>query len=198
MRPARVIGRRIIVWPAVHVNVESLRSAWNPSGMVRIRIGAGWRHDPALRGALRQAGSAAARSEAVRRIVDVMTIEVDGVDIAAGHAEGPVLSGAEELLRALSRLVSGQGQASVAFQDGTVELVLRRRGGSALRSVVLLGRPTRLLARDVEVDLDLLAAAAREAASELARELSTLAGPSAAARRLIAAAARLARHSPAE
>jgi outer membrane protein assembly factor BamB len=166
--------------------------------MVRIRIGAGWRHDPVLRGALRDAASAAARAAAVRRIVDVMAIEVDGVDIAAGRAEGPVLSGAEDLLHALGRLVAGQGQASVPFQDGTVELVLRRRGGSALLSVVALGRPTRLLARDVEVDLEALARAAREAAGDLARELSGLAGASAVARRLLAAAARLARSSPAE
>ncbi|HEU4385419.1 MAG TPA: PQQ-binding-like beta-propeller repeat protein [Anaeromyxobacteraceae bacterium] len=160
--------------------------------MVRIRIGAGWRHDPALRGALREARSASDRAQAVRRIVDVMAIEVDGVDIAAGRAEGPVLASVEELLRALTRLVAGDGQASVAFQDGTVELVLRRRGGSALLSVVALGRPTRLLARDVEVDLDALAGAAREAAGDLASDLSSLAGPTAAARRLLAIAARLA------
>jgi hypothetical protein len=114
--------------------------------MVRIRIGAGWRHDPAFRGALREAASAAARADAVRRIVDVMTIEVDGADIAAGRAEAAVLAGAEDLLRALSRLVAGEAQASVPFQEGTVELVLRRRGGSALLSVVAMGRPTRLLA----------------------------------------------------
>ena len=166
--------------------------------MVRIRIGAGWRHDPALRGALREARSAPARAAAVRRIVDVMAIEVDGVDIAAGRAEGPVLAGAEDLLRALTRLVAGDAQASVAFQDGTVELVLRRRGGSALLSVVALGRPTRLLARDVEVDLDALAGAAREAAGDLASDLSSLAGLTAAGRRLLSIAARLARPSRAE
>jgi hypothetical protein len=166
--------------------------------MVRIRIGAGWRHDPALRGALREAEGAADRAAAVRRIVDVMAIEVDGVDIAAGRAEGPILSSAEELVGALSRLVAGDAQASVAFQDGAVELVLRRRGGEALLSVVALGRPTRLLARDVEVDLDALARAAREAAGNLARDLSSLAGPSAAARRLLALAARLARPAPAQ
>lgn len=161
--------------------------------MVRIRIGAGWRHDPALRGALRRAASPAARAATVRRIVDVVAIEVDGVDIAAGRAEGPVLSGAEEMVRAVGRLVAGESQASVQFQDGTVDLVLRRRGGSALLSVVALGRPTRLLARDVEVDLDALARAAQEAATDLAREVAGFAGPIAASRRLLAAAARLAR-----
>ena len=161
--------------------------------VVRIRVGAGWKEDPRIRGALR-AGEPGARAAAAREIVDVLCVEVDGVDIAAGRTEGPVVPSTEALIGAVGRLVAGQALASVPFQDGAVELVLRRRGGSALLSVVALGRPSRLLARDVEVDLQALATAARDAARSLCRDLDAV-DPRwprhPAARGLLRAAARL-------
>jgi hypothetical protein len=162
--------------------------------VVHIRIGEGWKEDPRVRSALRSAGDASARGEAVREIVDAVAIEVDGVDIAAGRAEGPVLGAAEALVRAVARLVAGGSQASVPFQDGAVELVIRRRGGSALLSIVTLSRPARVLARDVEVDLEGLAGAAREAADGLCHDLAEVEPLSAAApslRRLLREASRL-------
>jgi len=161
--------------------------------MVRVRVGAGWKEDPRIRGALR-AEAPGARAAAAREIVDVLCVEVDGVDIAAGRTEGPVVPSTEALVGAVGRLVAGQALASVPFQDGAVELVLRRRGGSALLSVVALGRPSRLLARDVEVDLQALAAATRDAARSLCLDLAAVdpLWPShPAARGLLRAASRL-------
>ncbi|ABC81407.1 PQQ-binding-like beta-propeller repeat protein [Anaeromyxobacter dehalogenans] len=156
--------------------------------MIRIRTGTSWRLDPDLTAALRRAAGPA-RTAATRAIVDALAIEVDGIDIAGGRAEGPLLPSLEALLRAVARVVGGAPHAAVAFHEGALELVLRRRGGSALLTLVSLARPSRVLARDVEVDLEALAAAALEAAAELCRELAE-AAPAAArdAGRLRAAA----------
>ncbi|HUL58176.1 MAG TPA: PQQ-binding-like beta-propeller repeat protein, partial [Anaeromyxobacteraceae bacterium] len=159
--------------------------------MIRIRVGDAWKHDPGLRASLRSA-TRRAHAEAARRIVDVLALEVDGVDIAAGRTEGPLLPSLEALLRAVARIVSGTPQASVPFEGGDVELVLCRRGGSALLTVVAPGPPSRVLARDVEVDVEALAAAALEASAELCRDLAGV-GPavSRGTRRLRDAARRL-------
>lgn len=140
--------------------------------MVRIRIGAGWRHDPSLVAALRR-GADAARAAAAR-VVEALAVEVDGVDVAAGLAEGPLLPTLEALLRAVARIVGGAGHATVAFPESEVELLIRRRGATALLSVVVLSRPSRVVARDVEVEIEALAAAALDASAELCRELAEL------------------------
>src|SRR6266511_3322367 len=105
--------------------------------MIRIRTGAAWRHDPALLAALRP-GAGSARAAAARAVVDALALEVDGVDVAAGLAEGPLLPTLEALLRAVARVVGGASHATVPFQDGEVELLIRRRGRSALLTVVVL------------------------------------------------------------
>jgi len=138
--------------------------------VIRIRPGQSWRHDPHLREALREGR----RSLAARSAVDALALEVDGFDIAGGRAEGELLPGLEGLLRAVARLVSGAPVATVAFRDGGLELVLRRRGSSALLTVVEPSPPSRVLARDVEVDLEGLAAAALEASADLLRDLAAL------------------------
>lgn len=130
--------------------------------MVRIRIGEGWASDPAIRAGLR-AGSPVPRRAAIRSIVDVLAVEVEGVDIGAGRTECPLAEGILGMLQAVDRLAAGGDHASVPFDDGAVELLLHRRGGVALLSVATLSRPARLLAHDVEVDLPRLAEAAREA-----------------------------------
>jgi outer membrane protein assembly factor BamB len=164
--------------------------------MVRVRIGEGWRSDPRLQEALRREAPIRARESAVRDIVDVLAIEVDGVDIGAGRTEAPVVESAAGLLAAVSQLASGASEAAVPFPDGAVELLLRRRGGSALLSIVSLARPARVLAHEVEVDLEALSDAAREAAGAWCRRVAEV-EPRAAAvpavRRLLRAAARRSR-----
>ena len=160
--------------------------------MVRIRIGEGWASDPEVRAGLRSA-SLEPRRAAIRAIVDVVAVEVEGVDIAAGRTEGPVAEGVLGMLKAIDRLAAGEEHASVPFEDGAVELLLRRRGGAALLSVATLSRPARLLAHDVEVDLPRLAEAARAAATAFCDRVAEIA-PTARAlpelRRLLRAAAR--------
>jgi outer membrane protein assembly factor BamB len=141
--------------------------------VIRIRTGAAWRHDPALHSALRR-GAGPARAAAARAVVDAVALEVDGVDVAAGLAEGPLLPTLETLLRAVARIVGGASHATVPFPDGEVELLIRRRGRSALLTVVVLSRPSRIVARDVEVEVDALAEAALEASAALCRDLAEL------------------------
>lgn len=137
--------------------------------MIRIRTGTSWRDDPRVTAALR-AGDAAARE-----LTDALAFEVEGVDLAAGLAEAPLLPSLEDLLTAVSRVVSGGAHAAVVLGDGGIELVLRRRGGSVLLTVVALGRPSRILARDVAVDVEALAAAALDAAARFCRDLAAAA-----------------------
>jgi hypothetical protein len=165
--------------------------------MIRIRTGASWRHDPRLRAALRLAAGPA-RAAASRAVVDALAVEVDGVDIAAGRAEGPLLPALEGLLRAVGRVVAGAAHAAVTFPDGELEIVIRRRGSSALLTVVALSRPSRVLARDVEVDVEDLAAAALDASAAFCRELAEVLPGTAdrESRRLRAAARDLRRAEP--
>ncbi|MCX5731020.1 MAG: pyrrolo-quinoline quinone, partial [Deltaproteobacteria bacterium] len=160
--------------------------------MVRVRIGEGWASDPAVRAALR-AESGKSRRSAIQSIVDVLAVEIDGVDIAAGRTEGPLAEGVLALLRAVNRLAAGEGHATVPFEDGAVELVLHRRGCSALASIVTLTRPARVLAHDVEVDLSRLGEAVREAAKSFCERVAALvpgAVGSPELRRLLRAASR--------
>jgi len=163
--------------------------------VIRIRTGAAWRHDPVLRAALRR-GAGPARAAAARAVVDALALEVDGIDVAAGLAEGPLLPALEALLRAVARIVGGASHATVTFPDGEVELLIRRRGRAALLTVVALFRPSRVVARDVEVELDALAAAALDASATLCRELAEiLPGAEAGETRLLRAAARALRRT---
>jgi outer membrane protein assembly factor BamB len=165
--------------------------------MIRIRTGASWRHDPALRAALRRAAGPA-RDAAARAVVDALAIEVDGIDISAGRAEGPLLPSLEALLRAVARVVGGAPHATLAFPDGEAEVLLRRRGPAVLLTVVSVSRPSRVLASDVEVDAEELAAAALEACASFCRELAEILPEAATreARRLQDAARDLRRVEP--
>ncbi|MBI5066736.1 MAG: PQQ-binding-like beta-propeller repeat protein [Deltaproteobacteria bacterium] len=140
--------------------------------MVRIRVGSGWREDPAIRLALTRGGTAAA--QAVRRATDAVAIEVDGVDVARGRAEGPLLPALTSLADSLARLVAGEPVASAHLPEGAVELLLRRSGPAVLLSVVSLGRPSRVLARDVSVELDALRQAVAEAGAELLGDVASI------------------------
>src|SRR6266568_3174141 len=161
--------------------------------MIRIRIGQSWAHDPFLRAAT---ASHEGALEEPGRLVDAFAFDVDGVDLAAGRAERNAFTGARDLVDAAARLMAGGAREEVAFPEGEVLLLLRRRGAAALLSVVALSRPARLLAKDVEVDLRALADAAVAAAEDLSGALAVAApglarqpGPT-ALRRATAALAR--------
>ncbi|MFL5301000.1 MAG: PQQ-binding-like beta-propeller repeat protein [Anaeromyxobacteraceae bacterium] len=162
--------------------------------MVKVRLGTTWREDAAVRAALVRGGAPALEAEAA--IVEALALEVDGVDVAGGLAEGALVAAVEGLASAALELLRGSGRAQVHFSEGGLELLLRRRGASALLTVVGLGRPARVLARDVEVELSELAVAVREATEGLAAELRALAPRGEAARALAALAAQLADAEP--
>jgi outer membrane protein assembly factor BamB len=160
--------------------------------MLTVRLGSTWKQEPTLRAALAHGGAAAVR-EATEAAVDALVLEVDGVDVAGGRAEGALVPAMHALGEGVLRLLLQGGRAQVHFAEGGIELLLARRGASALLTVVSLARPARVLARDVEIELAELARAAREAAEALAADLALL-GPGARglADPLAALAARLA------
>jgi len=157
--------------------------------MVRIRLGSTWKQDPDFRTTLSRGGAAAA--EAARSAIDALALELDGVDVASGRAEGALLPSLEELGEAILRLLAGARRAEVHFSEGGIELLLARVGPSALLTVVSLSRPARVTAQGLEVDLLELAHAVREALLVLADDLATLEGGRAPSRSLRQVASRL-------
>src|SRR5436190_20078467 len=107
--------------------------------MIRIRPGRSWRHNPAYLRDLR-AGTGGAD------ILDVVGIEIDGVDIAAGVGEAQVLLAVAELAEALVRLGEGAPAAQATVGPGPTEVVLEARGSDVLLSLVRLARPAQVLA----------------------------------------------------
>ena len=97
--------------------------------MIRIRPGRSWRHNPAYLRDLR-AGTGGAD------ILDVLGIEVDGVDIAAGVGEAQVLVAVAELAQALQHLAEGEPAAQATIGPGPTELVLESRGHDLLLTLV--------------------------------------------------------------
>src|SRR5258708_36854326 len=79
-------------------------------------------------------------------ILDVLGVEVDGVDIAAGVGEARVLVAVDELAAALLRIGEGEPAAQATIGPGPTELVLEARGPDLLLTLVSLAPPSRVLA----------------------------------------------------
>ncbi|HLV60075.1 MAG TPA: hypothetical protein VKY51_01590 [Fredinandcohnia sp.] len=124
--------------------------------MIRIRTGNRWKGERKLRGA-------AVAEEAW----DAVGIEVDGVDISCGLLEGKLVLTLSALVDAAQDLASGRRRATqLGFPSGVV-LLLARRGGAVLLSLVRLVRPSQVLVQDVEVELADFARAVAASAHEL-------------------------------
>jgi len=161
--------------------------------VIRIRPGRSWRHNPAY--ALELAGEGARNFDG-EQILDVLGIEVDGVDIAAGVGEGRVLIAMEELLRALLDLGDGASAAQATIGPGPTELVLEARGEDLLLTLVSLAPPSRVLASGLLVDAQKMQKAVLQAARGLLLDLLAIAaelGSAQVSQRLSEASARLAR-----
>src|SRR5260370_25511592 len=137
--------------------------------MIRIRPGRSWRHSPAYLRDLR-AGTGGAD------ILDVLGIEVDGVDIAAGVGEAQVLVAVAELAQALQHLAEGEPAAQATIGPGPTELVLEARGQDLLLTLVSLAPPARVIAGGLLVDAAKMRAAALHAARGLLLDLFSI-GP---------------------
>ena len=165
--------------------------------MIRIRPGRSWRMNPAYVGELRTLSSA--RSFTGAEILDVLGVEVDGVDIAAGVGEARVLVAVDELAQALLRLGEGEPAAQATIGPGPTELVMERRGADLLLSLVSLAPPARLLTSGLLVDFAKMRGATLHAARGLLLDLlaiSPMLSDAPVAQRLGEACAQLAQRSP--
>src|SRR5437763_12539474 len=120
--------------------------------MIRIRPGRSWRLNPAYLGELRSLSGPRARGFTGADILDVLGLEVDGVDLAAGLGEARVLVAVDELAQALLRLSSGAPAAQATVGKGPTELVLECRGPDVALALVSLAPPSRVLASGLIVD----------------------------------------------
>src|SRR5438045_7207747 len=112
--------------------------------MIRIRPGRSWRHNPGYVGKLRRLEGPHLQRFEGSGILDVLGIEVDGVDIAAGVGEAEILVAMDELCRALSRLSAGSPAAQATVGRGPTELVLEARGPDVLLTLVSRAPAARL------------------------------------------------------
>lgn len=136
--------------------------------MIRIRPGRSWRLNPAYIGELRATRPGAFTGEDV---LDVLGIEVDGIDIAAGLGEAEVLVAVDELSQALLRLSEGAVAAQATVGRGPTELVLEARGPDVALSLVSLAPPSRVLASGLIVEGARLRAAAVAAVAAIRHDL---------------------------
>src|SRR3954462_4881922 len=94
--------------------------------MIRIRPGRSWRHNPGYVGKLRRLEGRHLHGFEGSGILDVLGIEVDGVDIAAGGGEAEVLVGMDRLARRSSRVRAGGRAAQATVGGGPPEFVWKR------------------------------------------------------------------------
>ncbi len=139
--------------------------------MIRLRPGRGWRLNPALLTELRAGGRA---GHAAPEIRDVLSLEVDGVDLLAGLSEDSLLEVIAELARSVAKVMAGRRCSRLSCSGGGVELLLERRGSQLLLSLVRLQRPARVTVSDLELELGALAQAVIEGGRLLLRDLRTL------------------------
>src|SRR5256885_11702734 len=112
--------------------------------MIRIRPGRSWRHNPGYLGKLRRLDGPHLQRFEGGGILDVLGIEVDGVDIAAGVGEAEILVAMDELCAALARLRGGSPAAQATVGRGPTELLLAARGAGLLLALGSLAPPPRV------------------------------------------------------
>jgi hypothetical protein len=164
--------------------------------VIRIRPGRSWRLNPAYVEELRALDRGRARGFTGADILDVLGVEVDGVDIAAGVGEARVLVAVDELAAALLRIGEGEPAAQATIGPGPTELVLEARGPDLLLTLVSLAPPARVLAGGLLVEARKMRAATLHAARGLLLDLlaiSAAVGDAPLARRLGECCAELAR-----
>jgi len=139
--------------------------------VIRIRPGRSWRLNPAYVGELRSLSGPRAKGFTGEGVLDVLGIEVDGVDIAAGVGEGRVLQAVDELAQALIRIAEGEPAAQATIGPGPTELVLESRGQDLLLTLLTLSPPARVLASGLLVDAQKMRAATLHATRGLLLDL---------------------------
>ncbi len=92
--------------------------------MIRVHTGRGWRYNPHLLAELRAVRGRGGRHPP---IVDVLGVEIDGIDLFTGLSEDRIVEVTADLATALSRLASGHRRAQVPCSGGAVDLLLERQ-----------------------------------------------------------------------
>jgi hypothetical protein len=164
--------------------------------VIRIRPGRSWRLNPAYAAELLALGAPEVRGYDGGQILDVLGIEVDGVDIAAGVGEARVLIAVQELSQALLRMSYGESAAQATIGPGPTELVIEARGEDLLLTLASLAPPSRLLASGLLVDAQKMRQAVLHAARGLLLDLLSFSprlGDAQVSQKLSESSARLAR-----
>src|SRR5438270_1605124 len=141
--------------PKIPVSLLSCLGGVNelgPNPVIRIRPGRSWRLNPAYVGELRGLRGARAKGFTGSDILDVLGIEVDGVDIAAGVGEARVLQAVDELAQALIRIGEGHPAAQATIGPATTELLLEARGHVPVLTMLTPAAPARVPASRLLVD----------------------------------------------
>jgi len=137
----------------------------------QLRPGRSWRHNPSYASELSRLSEAGVRAFAGGPILDVLGVEVDGVDIAAGVGEAPLCEMIDELVQAALHLARGAPAAQARVGPGPVQLVLEARGEDVLLSLLSLRAPAKMLASGLLADAGRLRAAALGAAQRVLADL---------------------------
>ncbi len=96
--------------------------------MIRIGLGENWKQNPAYVRPLRALARGQARGFSPRHIVDVVRIEVDGVDLTEGAGEGALLDILISLGHAAREIARPDGHARLVLGPPGIELEIRRIG----------------------------------------------------------------------
>lgn len=134
-------------------------------------MGQSWKRNPATVGALRDLAEGRSRGFSPRDIVDVLGIEVDGVDLTQGRAEAALFDVLRDLARAARTAAARDGVQHVALGGAPVELRLER-AGEELRVSVLCAEERALVVRDIAVEPARFLAAVTKATRTLLSDLS--------------------------
>ncbi len=141
--------------------------------MVKIRIGESWKHNPSYVTGLRALAEGTSRGFSPRDIVDVLGIEVDGVDLAQGLAEAALLDAMGELVRAARSLAATDGEERVHLARAPVELKLTRQGDELHLALRVLDGDVALV-RDAIVEPRRFFEAVRRAVRTLLTDLTAI------------------------
>lgn len=167
---------------------------------IRLRPGRTWRLNPHYRRQLAGFPSDGVLDASEVDILDVLSVEVDGVNLTAGVPEDRIFRVVSDLAAAAERLASGRPKASLTV--GPVELLFTRSGSSVLLSLIELGPPPVVRVQDLDVEAARLFAAVLACVESLyadLREVAPALARGALGRGLTRSARRLRRHRrPAE
>lgn len=150
---------------------------------MRIRLGDSWKHNPTWLRALKALGDGLSKGFSPREIVDVLCIEIDGVDLAQGRAEASLLETMAGLLRAARAAAVSDGVHTAPLTHAPFEVRLER-SGPALHLTLWSAETDSPVVGEVGVEPTAFLRAVQEAAKRLIEDLVSI-HPALASQRLV-------------